>query len=182
MPGDVAVHFGPYVLDARIAVGGTSEVYLAHPADPRATPRRLVVKRLLPDFLADDEGRTMFEREARLHAAIHHENVVEVFGSGVTDGGEPYLAMEYVEGTDGYRLLRRLRGDRRTLPARVAVHIAAAILDALASAHAAKDERGRPLGIVHRDVTPSNVYLASNGAVKLIRQQIRAYRGDGAEP
>src|ERR1700727_452396 len=85
--------FGPFWLEARLAVGGTAEVYLARPVDPQAQPRKLVVKRLLPHFVADPEGRTMFEREAALHAAVHHENVVQVYGSGM-DGDAPGLAME----------------------------------------------------------------------------------------
>ena len=71
--------FGPFFLDARIAVGGTAEVYLARPATPTANlPERLVVKRMLPHFASDAEGRTMFDREARLHGAVSHENVVTV--------------------------------------------------------------------------------------------------------
>ena len=107
------IRFGPYWLDARIAVGGTAEVYLARPLDPRQEPQRLIVKRLLPHFAGDDDGRTMFEREAALHAAVKHENVVTVFGSGVNEEGEPYLAMEYVDGVDGYRLLRRMKQEGR---------------------------------------------------------------------
>ena len=110
------VKFGPYWLDARLAVGGTAEVYLARPTDPAAGPQRLIVKRLLPHFVLDPEGRTMFEREAALHAAVHHENVVTVFGSGTATDDEPYLAMEYVEGVDGYRLLRRLAQSGKRLP------------------------------------------------------------------
>src|SRR3954467_6062323 len=87
------IRFGPYWLDSRLAVGGTAEVYLARPVDPRLEPQRLIVKRLLPHFAGDEEGRTMFEREAKLHAAVTHENVVTVFGSGAADDGEPYLAM-----------------------------------------------------------------------------------------
>jgi serine/threonine-protein kinase len=161
------LRFGPYFLDSRIAVGGTAEVYLAHPIDPRAEPRRLVVKRLLPDFLASAEGRTMFEREARLHAAIHSDAVVEVYGSGVTDEGEPYLSMEYVEGIDGYRLLRKIKTDGSVMPPAVAIYVARELLRALAAVHSAKDARGRPLGIVHRDVSPSNLYFASDGSLKL---------------
>jgi serine/threonine protein kinase len=142
-------------------------VYLARPVDPRAEPQRLIVKRLLPHFAGSEEGRTMFEREAALHAAVTHENVVSVFGSGVNEDGEPYLAMEYVDGVDGYRLLRRLKQETRSLPPGIAVHVTREILRALASVHAAKDEQGRPLGIIHRDVTPSNLYLSSDGRVKL---------------
>ena len=161
--------FGPFFLDSRIAVGGTAEVYLARPAEPdTGLPERLVVKRLLPHFASDPEGRTMFEREARLHAAVTHPNVVTVFHAGVDARGEPYLAMEYIDGVDGYRLLRRLRQDDELLPVGVAVYIAREVLRALESVHAARDPlSGGALGIVHRDVSPSNIYMSKDGKVKL---------------
>jgi serine/threonine-protein kinase len=162
-----SARFGPYWLDARVAVGGTAEVYLAHPVDPAVLPRRLIVKRLLPQFVQDPEGRTMFEREATLHTQVHHDNVVTVFGSGVSDDGEPYLAMEYVEGADLYRLLRRLGQEGQRLPVHVAVYIGREVLRALSSVHSARDATGSPLGIIHRDVTPSNMYLSHEGRVKL---------------
>ncbi len=161
------MRFGPYWLDARLAVGGTSEVYIARPVDARTEPKRLIVKRLLPHFVTDSDGRTMFEREAQLHAAISHDNVVTVYGHGVTNEGEPYLAMEYVEGCDAYRLLRRSSQEHRPLPQAVAVHIAREALRGLAAVHSAQDSKGVPLGIIHRDVTPSNVYLGLDGRVKL---------------
>jgi serine/threonine-protein kinase len=161
------IRVGPYWLDARLAVGGTAEVYLARPADPRVEPQRLIVKRLLPHFASDPEGRTMFEREARLHAAIQHENVVTVFASGTAEDGEPYLAMELVDGCDAFQLLRRLSQQRETLATRVAVYVAREVLRGLASVHSAQDKNGLPLGIIHRDVSPSNLYLAKTGAVKL---------------
>jgi len=161
------IRFGPYWLDARIAVGGTAEVYLARPVDTTSSVKRLIVKRLLPHFAGDEDGRTMFEREAALHAAVTHENVVTVYGSGHSEQGEPYLAMEYVDGVDGYRLLRRVKQEGRTLPVGLSVHIVREVLRALASVHTAKDEQGRALGIIHRDVTPSNLYLSVDGRVKL---------------
>jgi hypothetical protein len=160
------VKFGPYWLDARLAVGGTAEVYIGRPIDPKAEPRRLVVKRLLPQYVLDPEGRTMFAREAALHAAVHHENVVTVFASGV-DGEEPWLAMELVDGCDLFRLLRRLAGEGRTLGAGIAIQVALELLQALQSVHTASDPTGQPMGIIHRDVTPSNIYLANDGRVKL---------------
>ncbi|MBX3226719.1 MAG: serine/threonine protein kinase [Labilithrix sp.] len=161
--------FGPFILDARIAVGGTAEVYLAHPATEASDlPQKLVVKRLLPHFAGDPEGRTMFHREARLHAAVTHENVVTVYHAGTDERGEPYLAMEYIEGVDGYRLLRKLRQEGEFLPIGVAIYIAREILRALESVHAALDpESGGALGIIHRDVSPSNIYLSKDGTVKL---------------
>jgi serine/threonine-protein kinase len=158
--------FGPFLLEARLAVGGTAEVYIARPIDPDAQPRRLVVKRLLPQFLNDPEGRTMFEREAKLHAAVHDDNVVRVFGSGVV-GDEPWLAMELIDGCDLFRLLRRLSSEGRGLAPGVAAYVAREILSALQSVHTARDVNGAPLGIIHRDVTPSNVYLSTVGKVKL---------------
>jgi hypothetical protein len=165
------VKFGPYWLDSRLAVGGTAEVYVARPIDSKAAkalgqPMRLIVKRLLPHLLTDPEGRTMFEREAALHAAVHHPNVVQVYGSGM-DGGEPWLAMELVDGCDLYRLLRRLVGDGRTLGVDVSAYLGREVLRALQSVHAARDAAGQPLGIIHRDVTPSNLYLSADGLVKL---------------
>jgi len=144
-------------------------VYLARPAQPIPNlPDRLVVKRLLPHFASDAEGRTMFDREARLHAAVNHENVVTVYHAGKDDRGEPYLAMEYIDGVDGYRLLRKLRQEGEFLPIGVAVYIAREVLRALASVHAAQDPTsGGALNIVHRDVSPSNIYLSKNGTVKL---------------
>ena len=161
------IRFGPYVLDTRIAVGGTAEVYLAHPTDPRAEPQRLVVKRLLPNFATEPEGRTMFEREAQLHQSVEDPNVVTVFGAGTTEDGEPYLAMEYVDGCDFYRLLRRTKQEGQSLPVRLCVFIACEVLRGLESVHGALDKNGVPLGIIHRDVTPSNLYLSRDGLVKL---------------
>ena len=160
------VKFGPYWLDARLAVGGTAEVYVARPIDPRSQPRKLIVKRLLPHFAGDEDGRTMFEREAALHAAVRHENVVRVYASGMASG-EPWLAMELVDGCDLYRLLRRMSGEGRRLSSSQAAYVARQVLSALASVHDARDARGQPMWIVHRDVTPSNIYLSIDGEVKL---------------
>jgi serine/threonine-protein kinase len=160
------VKFGPYWLDARLAVGGTAEVYVARPIDPQAQPRKLIVKRLLPHFVNDPDGLTMFEREAALHASVHSDNVVEVYASGLHQG-EPWLAMELVEGCDLYRLLRRLAGDSTKLSTGVAIRVAREVLRALESVHGARDPSGQQMGIVHRDVTPSNVYLSTDGKVKL---------------
>jgi serine/threonine-protein kinase len=160
------VKFGPYWLDSRLAVGGTAEVYVARPVDAGTQPRRLIVKRLLPHFVADPEGRTMFEREAALHTAVRHPNVVEVLGAG-TEGDEPWLAMELVDGCDLYHLLRRLSNNSRRLAPSVSIWITREVLGALQSVHTARDAAGQPMGIIHRDVTPSNLYLSVDGGVKL---------------
>jgi serine/threonine-protein kinase len=158
--------FGPFWLEARIAVGGTAEVYLARPIDAQAQPRKLVVKRLLPHFVADPEGRTMFEREAALHAAVVCDNVVQVFGSGV-DRDEPWLAMEWVDGCDLFRLLRRMASTHQSMGRGMCTYVARELLRGLDSVHTARDGAGQPMVIIHRDVTPSNIYLSTDGRVKL---------------
>src|SRR5262245_13086494 len=160
------IRFGSYLLQKRIAVGGMSEVYLARPASGRAPAPELVIKRLLPSVLGDPRSRSTFKIEASLHAAARHPNVVEVFEAGEV-GDEPYLAMEYVPGVDAYRLMRRAQSETRRLPPAVAIYVARELCKALDCVHGLKDENGKPYAIVHRDVTPSNVYLSVTGAVKL---------------
>ncbi|HEY6723695.1 MAG TPA: protein kinase, partial [Polyangiaceae bacterium] len=99
------IPFGPFVLERRLAVGGSAEVFLARPRLGENPAPRLVVKRLLPE-LREDDSFSLLEHEARMHQAVVHENVVRIFGAGMV-GTEPYLAMEYVDGVDVYGLLRR---------------------------------------------------------------------------
>jgi serine/threonine-protein kinase len=101
-------HFGPFLLERRIAVGGSSEVFLARPKTGDKPAPRLVVKRLLPE-VREEDSFALLEHEARLHEAVVHENVVKIFGAGMVRD-EPYLAMEYVDGVDVYGLLRRAEG------------------------------------------------------------------------
>jgi len=157
--------FGPFVLERRIAVGGSAEVFLARPKIGIQPAARLVVKKLLR---AAREGGDFdaLEREAALHRAVVHRNVVNVFGAGMV-GDEPYLAMEYVEGVDLYRLLRRADAELRRFPPGLAAFIAMRVASALSAVHTAHDLEGNALHIVHRDVTPSNIYLSIDGQIKL---------------
>ncbi len=157
--------FGPFVLERRLAVGGSAEVFLARPKVGRVPAAHLVVKRLLPSY-RDEHEFDVLEHEAELHRSVVHENVVTVYGAGMV-GQEPYLAMEYVEGVDLYRLLRRAEADSRRFPVGLATYIARNVGAALGAVHSARDATGAPYHIVHRDVTPSNVYLSVEGAVKL---------------
>ncbi len=159
------VPFGPFLLERRLAVGGHAEVFIARPKSGERPAPRLVVKRLLP-AAREDGGFEILDQEATLHQAVNHPNVVRVFGAGMVLG-EPYLAMEYVEGLDLHRLARRAEAESRRWPPELAVFVARRIALALAAVHSARDPEGRPLHIVHRDVTPSNVYLSLSGDVKL---------------
>lgn len=159
------MRFGNYLLMRRLAVGGMSEVFLARPVGDEQSPA-VIIKRLLPGVLDEPQNRASFATEARLHRAARHPNVVEVLDAGEVDG-EPYLALEYVAGVDAFRLMRRAQAELRSIPHGMAVHIARRLCDALACVHQLKDEEGISLGVVHRDVTPSNIYLSDTGEVKL---------------
>ena len=141
-------------------------MFLAHPASGAWPAEQLVIKRLLPVVLENPQSVGTFAMEARLHRAAQHPNVVEVYEAGSVDG-EPYLAMEYVNGVDAYRLLRRAQTEQRPIPPDVAIYITHEVCSALACVHTAVDDTGHPLAVVHRDVTPSNVYLSGAGDVKL---------------
>ncbi len=159
------IPFGPFLLERRIAVGGSAEVFLARPRAGDLPAPRLVVKRLVLSARQSADFDVL-EREARLHQAVSHPNVVRVFGAGLVNQ-EPYIAMEYVDGVDVYRLLRRCESERRDVPPGLAVHIARRVSAALDSVHEARDENGEALNIVHRDITPSNIYLSAAGEVKV---------------
>jgi eukaryotic-like serine/threonine-protein kinase len=160
------LRLGPYELLRRIATGGMAEVYLARRAGPHGFQKTVAVKRILPQFARDPDFVAMFVDEARVCARLGHPNIVQVFDFGEEDG-ELYMAMEYVDGTTGARLVRAVALRGEDIPLDVCLHVTLSILHALEYAHGARDEEGRPLSLVHRDVSPGNVLIDRSGAVKL---------------
>ncbi|GAB5541458.1 MAG: hypothetical protein SangKO_012180 [Sandaracinaceae bacterium] len=167
---------GPYRLVKRLAVGGMAEIFLARREGPEGFARELVVKRILPHLCADEEFVQMFLDEARLAAKLHHPNVVHVYDFGHADESY-YLAMELVRGVDLRALVDRAaalseRGGAqfgaptRGMPPHHAAKIVSFVCEGLAHAHALPLDDGNE-GVVHRDVTPSNVLISFDGAVKL---------------
>ncbi|MFN0061868.1 MAG: serine/threonine-protein kinase [Myxococcaceae bacterium] len=151
--------FGPYRLIRRLAVGGMGEVFLAQPLDTSRASHRLVVKRILPHFAEDPDFAQMFLREARFAAQLVHKNLIHIEAVGQEDDA-PYLAMEYVRGENLSTLLKAVRGRNRPIPLEAAARIAAEVAEGLAHAHAQN--------LVHRDVSPQNILIGFDGAVKLI--------------
>lgn len=162
----VPLRLGPYELVRRLATGGMAEVYLARRAGPHGFQKTVAVKRVLPQLARDPNFLAMFVDEARVCARLCHPNIVQVFDFGEHEG-ELYMAMEYVDGTTGARLIRAAAARREALSLEVCVHVVLSVLRGLEYAHAARDDSGRPLRLVHRDVSPGNVLIDRSGAVKL---------------
>ncbi len=170
------IPLGPYRLVRRLATGGMAEIFLARQDGKDGFSRDLVVKRILPHLAADGDFRRMFQGEARLAARLSHPNVVHVYDYGsVTEstGDETfYLAMELVRGVDLRALILRAaegavaRGEPFAVPPHHAAKICSFVCEALAYAHDLVVD-GKRANIVHRDVTPSNVLVSFDGAVKL---------------
>ncbi|HYS08667.1 MAG TPA: protein kinase [Myxococcales bacterium] len=161
------IKFGNYLLLERIAVGGMAEVFVAKAFGVEGFERLLAIKKILPTMGEDPEFIHMFVDEARIAVQLAHANIVQVLELGKHDENL-YIAMEYVSGRDLRQLIDRFRKRQEALPIPQACLIVAEVCEALDYAHRKKDAKGRPLGIVHRDVSPQNVLVSFDGEVKLI--------------
>ncbi len=169
--GPAAVGAGPFVgryeLLSRIGTGGMGEVFLARSVGAGGFAKEVVIKRILP-HLAKDEGFVQrFIEEGKLVVRLHHAGIAQVLDMG-QDNGVFFIAMEHVDGKDLGELNRIAGAAQMRMPVPLVAHLLASLLDALDYAHRAKDAEGRPLGIIHRDVSPSNVMIAVTGEVKLL--------------
>jgi serine/threonine-protein kinase len=161
--------FGRYTLFDFIGRGGMAEIYLARQKTEFSGARLCVVKQILPELVGPGGAQKFSEmlvHEAKLAARLSHANVVQVFDLGREDE-RLFIAMEYVEGFDLNELLRRCARSQVALPFELSVHVIREALRGLDYAHRRTDEDGTPLGIVHRDVSPSNLLLSFHGEVKL---------------
>ena len=158
--------FGRYTLVERLATGGMAEVFKAKILSAHGFEKLLVIKRILPNLAADKTFVSMFIDEAKLTAQLIHPKIVQVTDFG-EENGQYFIALEYVEGFDGLGLLRSAAQKHVRLPIPICMFIAAEVLDALDYAHNAKDSEGKPMHLVHRDISPSNVFIARRGDVKL---------------
>ena len=161
------IKFGNYLLLERIAVGGMAEVFVAKAFGVEGFERLLAIKKILPTMSEDPEFIHMFVDEARIAAQLSHANIVQVLELGKHDENL-YIAMEYISGRDLRQLIERFRKRQQALPIPQACLIVAKVCEALDYAHRKRDAEGRPLGIVHRDVSPQNVLVSFEGEVKLI--------------
>ncbi|MBL8950505.1 MAG: serine/threonine protein kinase [Myxococcaceae bacterium] len=157
--------FGRYTLIETLAKGGMAEVHLAREAG--GEQRLVALKQILPHLGEDPEFLTMFLDEARIAARLHHPNVVEIYDLGQHDGAL-YIAMEFVHGEDLRRIERRCAELSRPFPPALACRIVREACKGLDYAHKRTDAQGRPLGIVHRDVSPQNLLVTFEGVTKVV--------------
>ncbi len=167
---------GRYTLRRRLGAGGMGEVYLAETQGAANFTKRVAIKRILPHLARNEDFVHKFIDEAHLMVQLHHGNIVPVLELA-DDEGELYLVMEYLPGRDLKAVLRRLRAEGLRMAPDLAVWLVAEVCAGLDYAHRKVAADGRPLNIVHRDVSPSNVALGAGGEVKLVDFGIARARG-----
>jgi serine/threonine-protein kinase len=158
---------GRYALCAEIAAGGMATVYFGRLLGHSGFARTVAIKRLHPQYAKDPDFVSMFLDEARLAARIRHPNVVQTLDV-VQLGGELFLVMDYVPGESLSRLYRQLRQQGRVMPRRIVASVVSGALLGLHAAHEAKNEQGQPLGLVHRDMSPQNVLVGTDGVARIL--------------
>ncbi len=171
---------GRYRIVRRLARGGMGIVYLARSEGAAGFVKPVVVKRILEDLTYDDSMARMFVREARILSNLHHSGIVGVTDFGQEDGAY-IMVLEYVHGYHLGRWNRYQREMGRKFPVQHALQVMIHVLDALHYAHTRTRPDGKPLGIVHRDISPSNVLVEVDGNVKLLDFGIARMSGDTAE-
>ncbi len=159
--------FGAYALERRIAVGGMAEIYKATTKVAGGGERVVAIKRLHKHMSDDPELAQMLVDEARLAVQLQHPNIGQVFDLGSLDG-HYFIVMEFIDGVDLMQVLRQCKEKGWRVPPALAIWLMSETLDALEFAHSAVDAHGRPLNVVHRDVSPQNVMVTYNGDVKLV--------------
>jgi serine/threonine-protein kinase len=162
----MSIAFGRYELLKKLASGGMGQVFLARRKGV-GFEKLVVLKRILPHLVEDDDFLTMFLDEARIAARLNHPNIVQIFDVEA-EVGQHLVVMEYVPGEDVRRLEKKARAAGQPLPLGAVLRIVADAAAGLDHAHKARDEQGQPLHIVHRDISPQNILVGFDGAVKLI--------------
>ena len=159
--------FGKYQLLRKLATGGMAEVWLARQTGIEGFQRQLVIKRILPHLAEDQEFVQMFLNEAKISAKFSHPSIGSVYELGTSDGTY-YLAMEYIHGEDLGRVMRKAWSTGQWIARPLAMRIVAHACEGLYYAHTRLDDRGQPLRVVHRDISPQNILISFDGAVKVV--------------
>lgn len=158
--------FGEYKILKKIATGGMAEVFLAKRVGVKGFEKLLAIKRILPQFAENEEFISMFIDEAKLAAQLNHRNIVQIYDFG-NQQGSYYIAMEYVFGKDLRTILKKSRERQTRLPLTQCAYIIAEAARGLEYAHNTKDHYGNPFNIIHRDISPQNIFVSYEGDGKI---------------
>ncbi|MEW5741560.1 MAG: protein kinase [Myxococcota bacterium] len=159
--------YGRYQLLKKLATGGMAQIYLARQLGPEGFEKLLVVKRILPHLAENEDFITMFLDEARIAARLNHPNVVQIFDLGAQDDSF-FIAMEYIHGEDVRRVWKQAEKQGQPIPTALICRIIIEACAGLDYAHKKADPQGRPLNIVHRDISPQNILVSFEGGVKIV--------------
>ena len=159
---------GPYEVVGHIATGGMGEVYLARKRGIGGFERTVVLKVMLPHLAQDERFARMFVDEARIASGLSHPNIVQVYDLGSSEEGGLYLAMEHLQGVSAIACLKKCAQDALWIPQEVAARAICDAATGLAYAHAATGEDGSILGLVHRDISPENLFMTYAGPTKVL--------------
>ena len=159
--------FGKYLLLERISVGGMAEVFKAKAFGVEGFEKIIAIKRILPSMAEDADFIQMFIDEAKICSQLNHANVCQVFELGKIQESH-FIAMEYIWGKDLLQIQNRFRRLRKNMPLQMAAFIASKVCEGLDYAHRKKDANGKPLNIIHRDVSPQNIIVSYEGEAKVI--------------
>lgn len=159
---------GPYEIVGHLATGGMGEVYIARKRGFGGFERMVVLKIMLSHLAHDDRFARMFVDEARICSQLSHPNIVQVFDLGRSEGGALYLAMEHLLGQSVAACLKSMAQREDTIPVEIVVRMIADAANGLAYAHQATDTSGERLDLVHRDVSPENLFATYAGPVKIL--------------
>jgi eukaryotic-like serine/threonine-protein kinase len=159
--------FGKYTLIDRIAVGGMAEIFLARQAGLEGFEKTIVIKRIRPHLSKQTSFVKMFLNEAKLAAQLNHPNIVQIYDLGKISESY-FIAMEYIFGRDMRRIIPKADSMGIPFPMVYALKIASSVCEGLYYAHQKVDLYGNPLNIVHRDVTPENIFVSFDGTVKVL--------------
>ncbi|HWO24946.1 MAG TPA: serine/threonine-protein kinase [Kofleriaceae bacterium] len=175
----IGEQFGKYVLVGEIGVGGMAEVFLAIQTGLQGFLKVVTLKRVLP-HLASHDFIAMFIDEARIAARLEHPNIVKTFEFGETEG-QYYTVMEYLAGEDLGSMMNRAAISKQPMAFNMAAMVVAQLCNGLHFAHELTDTAGRPLGLVHRDINPSNIIVTYAGEVKVIDFGVAKFNSSGSK-
>ena len=164
---DLPKKLAQYQILGRIALGGMAEVYKAVSRGVEGFEKVVAIKRILPHVAEDEEFITMFKDEARIAAQLQHSNIAQIYELK-SEGETFYIVLEYVPGKDLRAIFEHGRTVKRPMPLAQACYVIMQVCEGLEYAHNKKDRHQRPLGLIHRDVSPPNVLVSYEGEVKLI--------------